>query len=78
MNSACSFFMNMKKPLSDSGSKINENFKLKKKRKRIKRIKKIFFLNQILVLGFNKYAREFSKDFIIMKNNYKDSDKKLS
>lgn len=32
----------------------------------------------MLVLDFNKYAREFSKDFIIMKNNYKDSDKDFS
>lgn len=43
MNSACSFFMNMKKPLSDSGSKINENFKLKKKKKNQKDKKDTFF-----------------------------------
>lgn len=59
MNSACSFFMNMKKPLSDSGSKINENFKLKKPKRNQKDYynKKIFFLNYVLVLDFNKYTQ---------------------
>ena len=45
MNSACSFFMNMKKTLLDPGSKINENSRLKKKSKDEK-----FFVNEFLKL----------------------------